>query len=65
MCVDRACRLTADDGVEDNRIGCSVDGRVVTLLSSIITGEGGEGAAVDVDGETSEGCKAGGQHGWT
>ena len=64
MCADRACKLTADDGMEDNRIGCSANGRVVTLSSSIITEEAGEGAAVDVDGETSEGYKARGQRGW-
>jgi hypothetical protein len=65
MCVNRECKLTADDGTEDNRIGCSANGRVVMLLSSIITGEAGEGAAVDVDGETSKGYKAEGQRGWT
>ncbi len=65
MCINRACKLTADDGTDDVRIGCSADGRVATLSSSIITGEAGEGAAVDVDGETSEGYTAGGQRGWT
>ncbi len=65
MCVDRACKLTANDGVDDIRIGCSVNGGVVTLLSLIITGEAGEGAVVDVDGETSEGYTARGQGGWT
>jgi hypothetical protein len=65
MCVDRACKLTADDGAVEVRIGCSLNGRVVMLLSLIITGEAGEGAAVDVDGETSEGYTAGGQRGWT
>ncbi len=64
MCVNRACMLTADDGVDEVRIGCSADLRVVTLLSLIITGEAGEGAAVDVDGETSKGYTAGGQRGW-
>ncbi len=65
MCIDRACKLTANDGAEDDRIGCSANGRVVTLLSSIITGEAGEGAAVDIDGQTSEGYKDGGQCDWT
>ncbi len=46
--------LTANDGMNEVRIGCSTNGRVVTLLSSIITGEAGEEATVDVDGETSE-----------
>jgi hypothetical protein len=50
MCIDRACKLTANEGVVKVRIGCSANGRVVTLLSSIITGEAGEGAAVDVEG---------------
>ncbi len=65
MCINRACKLTADDGADDVRIGSSAGGRVVTLLSSIITGETGEGAALDVDGETSEGYTAGGQRCWT
>jgi hypothetical protein len=45
--------------------GCLANGRVVMLSSSIITEEAGEGAAVDVDGETSEGHKAVEQCGWT
>ncbi len=65
MCIDRMCKLTANDGGDDVRIGCAAVGRVVMLLSSIITGEAGEGAAVDVDGETSEGYTAGEQRGWT
>jgi hypothetical protein len=65
MCIDRACKLTANDGTDDIRIGCSADGRVVTLLSLIITGEAGEGAMVDGDGETSEEYTARGQRGWT
>ena len=65
MWVDRVCMLTADDGADDVRIGCLANGRVWTLSSSIITGEAGEGAAVDVDGETSEGYTAGEQRGWT
>ena len=65
MCANRACKLTADDGAEDNRIACSANGRVVRLSSSIITEEAGERAAVDVDRETSEGYKARGQCGWT
>jgi hypothetical protein len=59
--------LTANDGADKVRTGCSgsANGRVVMLSSLIITGEAGEGAAVDVDGETSEGYIAGGQRGWT
>jgi hypothetical protein len=34
MCADRACKLTADDGMEDDRIGCSANRRVVMLSSS-------------------------------
>ncbi len=55
---------TANDGVDEVRIGCSANGRVVSLASLIITGEAGGGAAVDVDGESSEGYTAGGQCGW-
>ena len=65
ICIDRACKLTANDGADDVRIGCSAGGGVVTLLSFIITGEAGEGAVVDVDGQTSEAYKARGQRGWT
>jgi hypothetical protein len=32
MCVDRACKLTANDGADDVRIGCSANGRVVKFL---------------------------------
>jgi hypothetical protein len=64
MCIDRACKLIANDGAVEVGIGCSANGRVVTLLSLIITGEAGEGAAVGVDGETSEGCTARGQRCW-
>ncbi len=64
MCINRACKLTADDGADDVRIGCSANGRVVMLSSSIITRETGERAAVDIDGETSEKYTAGGQCGW-
>jgi hypothetical protein len=58
MCPNRVCKLTAADGAVEVRTGCSADGRVVTLPSLIITGEAGEGAAVDVDGETFEGYTA-------
>jgi hypothetical protein len=65
MCVNRVCKLTADDGTVDIRIGCSANGKVVTLLSLIITREAGEGAALDLYGKTSEGYTARGQRGWT
>ncbi len=65
MCVGRECKLTADDGANDIRIGYSANRRVVMLLSSIITEEAGEEAVVDVDGEISEGYTAGGQRCWT
>ncbi len=55
ICIDRACRLTANDGADEVRIECTANGGVGTLTSLIITGEAGEGSAVDVDGETSEG----------
>ncbi len=55
ICVNRACKLTANDGADEVRIGCSAGRGVVTLLSLIITGETGEGAAVDVDRKTTEG----------
>ncbi len=54
-CADRVCMLPTNDGADEVRIECSADGRVVTLSSLIITENAGEGAAVDVDGETSEG----------
>ena len=32
MCIDRVCKLTANDGTDDVRIGCSANGRVVRFL---------------------------------
>jgi hypothetical protein len=55
ICIDRACNLIADDGADEVRIECTANGGVGTLTSLVITGEAGEGAMVDVDGETSEG----------